>query len=95
MKVAWTRPALQDLEEIQDYIAEKRPAAAHRLTSRIFSQTNRLLSENPEIGRVGRVAGTRELVVAHTPYIVVYRVKERVQILAVIHGAREWPDSFS
>ncbi|HYU18441.1 MAG TPA: type II toxin-antitoxin system RelE/ParE family toxin [Chloroflexota bacterium] len=35
------------------------------------------LAELPERGRVGRVPGTRELVVSRTPYVVAYRVGER------------------
>jgi toxin ParE1/3/4 len=47
----------------------------------------------PAIGRPGRVAGTRELVVSGTPYIVPYRVRgERVQIITVLHSAQRWPD---
>lgn len=91
MKVSWSLPAIRDLEEMQDYVAERRPASAHRLISRIFSQTERLLSERPEIGRV---ATTRELVITRTPYIVVYRLRTEIEILAVIHGARDWPESF-
>ena len=53
-----------------------------------------LLSEYPKIGRRGRAAGTRELVIARTPFIVVYRVRqkpERVEIIRVLHGAQKWP----
>jgi len=35
------------------------------------------LAKNPNVGRLGRVSGTRELVVSRTPYIVVYRVGAR------------------
>ncbi|MFN3363544.1 MAG: type II toxin-antitoxin system RelE/ParE family toxin [Allorhizobium sp.] len=95
MLVVWTLPAIQDLEAIQDYIADRRPAAATHLAKRIFDQTKALLAKNPNVGRLGRVSGTRELVVSRTPYIVVYRVGARVEILAIIHGARDWPESFS
>jgi len=48
---------------------------------------------NPALGKAGRVAKTRELVVAGTPYIVIYRVKDnRLEILRIFHGARQWPD---
>jgi toxin ParE1/3/4 len=51
------------------------------------------LCDHPHLGRPGRVAGTRELVIAETPYVVPYRVvDDGVEILAVIHGARRWPD---
>jgi toxin ParE1/3/4 len=50
------------------------------------------LSGYPESGRPGRVAGTRELVVARTPFIVVYRVERHaVLILRVLHGKQQWP----
>jgi toxin ParE1/3/4 len=55
-----------------------------------------MLTKHPHIGRAGRVPETRELVVAKTPYIVPYRVRgDEVEILAVFHGARRWPDGFS
>ncbi|MEM1168309.1 MAG: hypothetical protein AAGJ08_04285 [Cyanobacteria bacterium P01_H01_bin.35] len=39
----------------------------------------------PEMGRLGQVVGTRELVVIGTPFIVPYRVRgDRLEILAVI-----------
>jgi toxin ParE1/3/4 len=41
------------------------------------------------------VAGTRELPVSGTPFTVAYRVARReVEILAVLHAARKWPDEF-
>lgn len=46
-------------------------------------------------GRRGRAEATRELVVAGTPSIVVYRVTTVVEILAVVHAARDWPESFA
>ena len=46
-------------------------------------------------GREGRVAGTRELVIRGTPFIVAYRVvRNEVHVLAVMHAARKWPDEF-
>ncbi len=45
-------------------------------------------------GRAGRVAGTRELVFASMPYIIAYRVTDQVEIIAVVHGARDWPEAF-
>lgn len=51
------------------------------------------LQRFPESGRLGRVEGTRELVVDRTPYIAAYRIAgDTVRILRVLHGAREWPE---
>lgn len=47
----------------------------------------------PLIGRPGRVEGTRELVISDTPYIAIYRVKDRVEVLRIRHGAQRWPDT--
>jgi plasmid stabilization system protein ParE len=53
------------------------------------------LTENPDIGRIGRVDGTRELVLSGTHYILPYRITgQQIQILAVLHAARQWPDQF-
>lgn len=47
----------------------------------------------PLSGRLGRVPGTRELVIHHTPYIAVYAVDDSVvRVLRVIHGAQQWPN---
>lgn len=60
----------------------------------ILDRTDALFAANPALGRPGRVAGTRELVLPKTPYVVAYRIMEAVEILAVMHGAREWPEGF-
>jgi len=53
------------------------------------------LSDHPNAGRPGRVHGTRELVITDTPFILPYRVvRNTVQILRVLHGARKWPEQF-
>ncbi len=94
MKLRWTVPALRDLEAIGDALARDDPGAAARGVSGILDQADRL-ADFPHIGRPGRVPGTRELVVAGTPYIVPYRVREaEVEVLADFHGARRWPETF-
>jgi addiction module RelE/StbE family toxin len=94
VRIVWTEPARQDLREIFEYIANENPNAARRLLVEIKEQAL-ILIDNPQIGRAGRVEGTRELVLAATNYILPYRIKDqKVQILAVFHGARKWPESF-
>ena len=94
MEVAWTRPALRHLGAIADHIAQDSPAAAYRVARHLGTHTTELLSATPMIGRLGRAKATRELVFADLPYIVVYRVTEKVEILAVVHTARKWPKRF-
>ena len=90
----WTRLALHDLDAAYEYIAESNAAAAQQIVERIEAAVA-ALARHPGIGRAGRVPGTRELVVTGTPFIVAYRVVAgAVEILAVIHGARIWPDRF-
>jgi toxin ParE1/3/4 len=91
MRLIWTRRATSDLSEIRSYIARNNPLAASRVAARIRQAVDRL-SDHPNLGRSGREPGTRELVVSRTRYIVAYKTEEEsVTILAVIHGARQWP----
>jgi len=93
VRIRWTRRYLKELFAIADYIGERNPQAAARIVNEIHTKTNKLLSANPFIGRVGEIKGTRELVIPGTPYIVAYRVRDsEVDILFVQHGARQWPD---
>jgi toxin ParE1/3/4 len=91
-RLRWTKRALRRLEEISDYIAKDSPAAADRVTDRLRTATQILLA-HPAIGRVGRISGTRELVMADLPYIIPYRVTETgVELLSVIHTSQRWPE---
>ena len=75
------------------YIAEDNPKTARRFVAEIFRQTD-LLAEHPEMGRAGRIPGTRELVITGYPYIIPYRIRRNVvEILRIFHTARRWPES--
>ena len=94
MRVIWTERAASGLRAARAYLARESPRAAAEQASRIVEAGNSL-HQFAERGRLGRVATTRELVVGATPYIVVYRVEpDAVQILAVLHAARRWPERF-
>jgi toxin ParE1/3/4 len=95
MIVLWSSEAIDDLASLRAFIAEDDPAAAQRIVLRIGHNVAQLLSEQPQMGRPGRVPGTRELVLPGTPYVVPYRIRDnRIQVLRVYHGARRWPDRF-
>ena len=92
MTVVWSRRAIRNIRAARAYIARENPVAATVVTERIIQQVETLLNFSPGIGRPGRITGTRELVTTRTPYVVVYRIgAEQVEILAVIHHARDWP----
>jgi toxin ParE1/3/4 len=94
MKVKWVRLALSDLDEAGEFIAQDNPEASSRVLKRIWDAVQ-ILADHPHSGRAGRVPGTRELVIAGTPFIIPYRVVEdTVQVLRVLHGKRKWPKDF-
>jgi toxin ParE1/3/4 len=86
---------MEDLAALRAYIEKNDPAAARRVALHIVESIETLLCDHPELGRSGRVPGTRELVIPRTPFIVPYRVVgNTIQILRVFHGARRWPETF-
>ncbi|MHB8302310.1 MAG: type II toxin-antitoxin system RelE/ParE family toxin [Acidobacteriaceae bacterium] len=92
MKARWTTLALQRLREARLYIEVENPRTASAIGSRIEEGVDRL-ALFPEMGRTGRRAGTRELVIPATNFIVAYRVMaDTIDVLAVLHGARKWPE---
>jgi len=95
MNSVWSPEAIDDLIALRAYIEQDEPAAAQRIALHIIQNVETLLLNNPEIGRPGRVPGTRELVIPKTPFIVPYRlVGTTLQILRIFRGARRWPDTF-
>ena len=93
MELVWTPAARRARAEAIDYIARDKPLAALGQLDEIERQTGMLIL-HPEVGRPGRVDGTRELVISRTPFIVVYRVKPRaarIELIRFLHGAQQWP----
>jgi addiction module RelE/StbE family toxin len=91
MQVRWTEPAARDLEEISEYIRSDRPAAARHVAQSLFDAANSL-TLLPGRGRMGRIPGTRELIVVGLPYIIVYKISDAaIHVLRIYHGARKWP----
>jgi toxin ParE1/3/4 len=95
MFIWWSTPATQQLAAAHEYIAADDEAAATETANHIWDSVD-ILARHPYAGRKGRVKGTRELVIAGTPFVVVYRIeKNEVHILAVLHASREWPEEFA
>jgi toxin ParE1/3/4 len=92
MNLRWTQSALADLDDAHAYISAENRYAARDIITRI-EQALAALMAHPHIGRAGRCQDTRELVISGTPFVVAYRAKKNaIEILAVIHHARTWPE---
>lgn len=89
-QVIWTEPALQDLNEIAEYIALDKISAANKLVQKVFSSTDRL-EQFPESGRKPPELNKlryRELIV--NPCRIFYRTeKEKIYILYVMRSERQ------
>ena len=95
MKLRWSAFALADRDEIFDHVEADNPRAALALDDQLQRQIERLI-RFPELGRMGRIAGTRESVINRTPYVAAYGIDQgAVLILRILHGARDWPDDVS
>ncbi len=94
-KVVWSAASRRDLIDIVTFIAEDNPFAADRVVDTIEIVGNKL--GLTMTGRRGRVTGSYEKVVLGLPYILAYELSrhadgsETVNILRVIHAARDWP----
>jgi toxin ParE1/3/4 len=89
--IVWSPRAIDHLAHLREYIARDDPNAANRIASALLEAVERL-AERPSLGRPGRVAATRELVIPGTPYVTPYRPQgDRLEVLAVFHGRQKWP----
>lgn len=90
LHVEWKKTARADLWAIVDYISDDNPEAAQVLKDDIVATVGKL-PENPQMYRMGRVSGTREIVVRKN-YIVVYSENpNQITILRVLHAVQEYP----
>ena len=93
MILIWSRQAVADLEKLRRHIEVHDPSAASKVATWIL-EAIRQLEQFPGMGRPGRIAGTRELVVKRTPYLVVYRIgREAVHLLRIFHTRQKWPET--
>lgn len=90
MRLFWTPEAVDDRRAIYDYIEADNPSAALALDE-LFSEKASHLLDHPDLGRPGRITGTRELV-AHQHYILIYDTSgDLIRVLRILHAARQWP----
>ena len=90
-EIHWLARAEKNLVDIENFIAEDNAQAAIQVSENIEISAGRLI-DHPNMGKSGRVKGTRELIVVGTPYILVYRLNgNSIQILSILHGAQLYP----
>ncbi len=91
MQIVWSQSAQRDFREQVFYLAERNPAAARSVRTAVREAVGKL-TDFPHRGRPGRRNGTRELVIAGLPYVVIYAVGNvQLTILRVLHAAQDWP----
>lgn len=92
-EIIWLDDALKDLDDIGSFIALDSVRAAEQIVRRIVEAVS-MLAWHPKLGRVLGDGDTRRLTIAGTPHIAFYRLRSKIEVLAVLHGARQWPDRF-
>ncbi|MDN5752573.1 MAG: type II toxin-antitoxin system RelE/ParE family toxin [Nitrosospira sp.] len=86
----WKPAAIADRKRITAYIAQDKPRAATEMGDMLMRKAVQL-DQDPTLGRIGRVKGTRELV-AHPNYLLIYRiVGKTVEVLRAKHAGQKWP----
>jgi len=79
------------LEGIRNYLEEHHSSFAQSTIRRLYNAA-RSLKQFPHRGRIGQKEGTRELVIAPLPYVIVYGVDANIVcIFRVIHTSKDLP----
>ena len=89
-----TTQAEEDLIDIWIYIAQDNPGAADRVLDDIDERFH-ALADNPSMGRLRPDIAPELRYFTVGKYLILYRtVQDGVQIVRVIHGARDLPHLF-
>jgi plasmid stabilization system protein ParE len=94
LKYRLSRHAVEDLEEIAEYLSQRSPAAASRVIDTMLD-TFEMLAENHALGAmVDEIRADLRMIIPSRPadkYVVLYyHVSDGVLISDVIHSARDW-----
>jgi plasmid stabilization system protein ParE len=89
MKLVWSPIALNQAEEIANFISDDNPYAAEKWLSGLFVAAERL-ADYPESGRyVPEIRRPEIREIGYGEYRIIYRVRtETVALLTVRHGRR-------
>lgn len=94
MKVVWADEAKAHLAGIYEYIKRDAPFYATQTVDKLTRRVDQLI-DHPRSGSIVPKyddENLRELIIH--PYRLIYRLRsERIDIIAVFHGAQQLPDS--
>ncbi len=96
MSLKWTELAATDLDLIENHIATQNSSnVAIDAVLRVIDTTELVLSDHPRACCVGRVSGTRELLIDGLPFTAIYRQNEvdQIQVLRILYDAKRWPST--
>jgi plasmid stabilization system protein ParE len=101
LPVFFTGLAEEDIDQIEDYIASRDPAAASRVRIAIVQQAIRL-GKMPGMGTpIRKPASERQIGVRLWPvpryrnYLILYRIEPtQIRVLRILHGAQDWTRFF-
>ena len=90
MKVVWTEAATRHLETIYAYLEVNSAFYAANIVNRLVLAADSL-GDFPEMGhRFSESPDPSHRQIIQKPYRIIYRIlKSQIEILAVIHGARD------
>lgn len=90
MRVVWAERARQAWAAQYRFYFARNPDVARRFRAAVMAGARRL-GDHSGLGRPGRVVGSRELVIAGTPFLIVYDANPaRVEILHIYDGRQDW-----
>ena len=92
LPVVWTDEAKAQLDDIYRYVARRSPGYARRVVDRLTRRSEQVAAF-PLAGRtVPEVALPQLREVVEGPYRLVYHLRpDRIEVVAVFHGARQSP----
>jgi plasmid stabilization system protein ParE len=95
VRIRYTRRATGHLRVIRHFSTRLFGVETSDATLARIEGAINALADWPDQGRLGRVSGTRERVIPRLPFIVAYRVTPTtIDVLAILHAAQRWPQSF-
>ena len=89
VKVKWTEHAIEELEDIAEYILKDSEKYAQILVKQVYEMVTQL-NQFPQIGRIVPEYNNPNLrEILYKNYRIIYLIKDEcIEIISVIHGSR-------